>query len=94
MSNVIGFLENVGSNAALRHASRESVLRTMRDEEIESILLQPQRSLLNDLLGARETMYLKNQSSPPPKKKTPAKKKPVKKAPAKKPVKKAPARRK
>jgi ABC-type uncharacterized transport system involved in gliding motility auxiliary subunit len=98
MSNVIGFLEQIGGNAAMRHTSREALLKAMREEEIaptlQSALLQPQRSVLDDLLGARETMYLKNTASPPPKKKAPAKKKPAKKAPAKKPAKKAPAKKK
>ena len=98
MSKVIGFLEQLGGNAAMRHANREALLKAMRSEEIDSTeqhaLLHSQRSALNDLLGARNTMYLKNQSSPPPKKKAPAKKKPAKKAPAKKPAKKAPAKRK
>lgn len=99
MSNIIGFLEQSGSNAAMRHASREALLRTIQDEEIENVLRQPDRSLLNDLTGARETMYCFNESIKSPKKKAPAKKKPTKKkpakkAPAKKPAKKAPAKRK
>jgi GNAT superfamily N-acetyltransferase len=32
VSNVIGFIENVGRNAALRHASRAQLLLAMRDE--------------------------------------------------------------
>lgn len=93
MSKVIGFLEHVGANAAMRHASREALLRTLQDAEIENVLRQPDRALLNDLTGARETMYCLNQSKKAPKK-APAKKKPAKKAPAKKPAKKAPAKRK
>ncbi|MDE1886085.1 MAG: GNAT family N-acetyltransferase [Xanthomonadaceae bacterium] len=94
MSNIIGFLEQAGSNAAMRHASREALLRTMQDKEIENVLRQPHRSLLDDLTGARETMYCKNTAIAPPKQKAPAKKKPAKKTPAKKPAKKAPAKRK
>lgn len=100
MSNVIGFLEHAGRNAALRHASREQLLNAMRAEEISSeqqrALLQPRLSALDALLGARETMYCVNQKiEPPKKKKAPAKKKQApKKAPAKKPAKKAPAKRK
>lgn len=98
MSNIIGFMEQVGRDAAMRHASREQLLCAMQQGEIElsaqSALLQPQRSALNALLDARDTMYLKNTAIAPPKKKAPAKKKPVKKAPAKKPAKKAPAKRK
>ena len=99
MSNIIGFLEQAGCNAAMRHATREQLLRTMRDEEIG---LAQQRALLQstigDLIGARETMYCANQRIAPPKKKAPAKKKPAKappkKLPAKKPAKKAPSKRK
>lgn len=99
MSNVIGFLEQAGRNAALRHATREQLLRAMREEEMspdqQHALLQ-QRTALDALLGARETMYCINQRiEPPKKKKAPAKKKQApKKAPAKKPAKKAPAKRK
>ncbi|MGH8041586.1 MAG: hypothetical protein ACREPN_06030 [Rudaea sp.] len=96
MSNIIGFLENAGRNAAMRHASRAQLLRALQGEGIEPVaqtaLLQPQRSRLDALLAARETMYCANESITPPKKK-PAKK-PAKKAPAKKPAKKAPAKRK
>lgn len=98
MSNIIGFLEQAGANAAMRHASREAMLRRMREEEIapeqRNALLHAQRSMLDDLTDARETMYCQNQAVKAPKKKAPAKKKPAKKAPAKKPAKKAPAKRK
>ena len=99
MSNIIGFLEQAGRNAAMRHAGREALLKAMREEEIapqeRTALLQTQRSMLDDLISARETMYCSNQAiKAPQKKKTPAKKKPAKKAPAKKPAKKAPAKRK
>lgn len=91
MSNIIGFLELAGANAAMRHASREALLHAVQNEEIENVLRQPHRSLLDDLTGARETMYCWNQATTPSKKKkAPAKKKPAKKAPAKK----APAKRK
>lgn len=95
MSNIIGFLEQAGANAAMRHVSREGLLKAMREEEIapeqRNALLHAQRSMLDDLTGARATMYCKNESiAPPKKKKAPAKKKPAKKAPAKK----APAKRK
>ena len=104
MSNIIGFLEQAGMNAAVRHASHEALLRAMHQEEIapehRGALLQSQRAELDDLTGARETMYCDNRAvEAPKKKKTPAKKKPAKKvpakkAPAKKPAKKAPAKRK
>jgi hypothetical protein len=95
MSNIIGFLEQAGRNAAMRHASREALLRSIQNEEIENVLRQPQRAALDDMTRARETMYCQNAAiKPPKKKKAPAKKKPAKKAPAKKPAKKAPAKRK
>jgi hypothetical protein len=98
MSNIIGFLEQAGCNAAMRHASREVLLRAMREEELapaqQHALLNPQRAVLDDLTGARNTMHLRNSAiAPPKKKKAPAKKKPAKKAPAKKPAKKAPAKK-
>jgi aminoglycoside 6'-N-acetyltransferase len=99
MSNIIGFLEQAGRDAAMRHASREGLLKTLREQELTSIeqsaVLHAQMSVLDDLTGARETMYCQNAAAKPPKKKkAPAKKKPAKKAPAKKPAKKAPAKRK
>ena len=91
MSNIIGFLEQAGMNAAMRHAGREALLRAMREEEIVPVqqraMLHAQRSVLDDLTGAREKMYCKNTAIKQPKKK------PAKKAPAKKPAKKAPAKR-
>lgn len=102
MSNIIGFLEQAGRDAAMRHASRAQLLRRMSEENIEQslqeALLRPQGSALATLLGVRDTMYCQNQSIAPPKKKAPAKapaKAPLKKkAPAKKPAKKAPPKRK
>jgi hypothetical protein len=88
MSNVISFLEQAGRDAAMRHASREQLLRAMRKQDIEpamrDAMLQPQVTPLAALLGAREVMFSPNQRTP----------KPAKKAPAKKPAKKAPAKRK
>ncbi|MGA9333179.1 MAG: hypothetical protein WBV39_02760 [Rudaea sp.] len=100
MSNIIGFLETAGRDAAWRHATREQMLRAMQHERIEpamsDALLQPERMAIDGLLDVRETMYCINRAAPPPKKapakKTPAKA-PPKKAPAKKPAKKAPAKR-
>lgn len=92
MSNIIGFLQRAGSNAAMRHASREALLQAMRSEgivpEYQSAMLQAQGAVLGDLIGVRETMYCKNTAITPPKKK------PAKKAPAKEPAKKAPGKRK
>jgi RimJ/RimL family protein N-acetyltransferase len=101
MSNIIGFLEQAGRDAALRHATREQVLRRMGEANIEQTLqealLQPQRAALAALIGTRDTMYCQNQSIEPPKtrEKAPAKKAPAKKAPAKAPPKKkkAPAKK-
>jgi RimJ/RimL family protein N-acetyltransferase len=95
---IIGFLEQAGRDAAMRHANREALLKTMREQEMtpieQSALLHAQMSVLDDLTGARETMYCHNQSiKAPQKKKAPTKKKPAKKAPAKKPAKKAPAKK-
>jgi hypothetical protein len=87
MSNIIGFLENAGSNAAMRNATRQQLLQVMEHEETE-------RSVLDSLFGARETMYCALQKIKPPKKKKPTKKTPAKKVPAKKPAKKAPAKKK
>ncbi|HMM58010.1 MAG: hypothetical protein JSS13_01840 [Proteobacteria bacterium] len=91
MSNAIGFLENVGRNAALRHATREQLLHAMRTNDVEQVLRDAmlQGTPLAALLGAREVMFSPNQRTPKP-----AAKKPAKKAPAKKPAKKAPAKRK
>ena len=84
-------LEQAGSNAAMRHANREALLRMMQ-----------QGSVADPVASPRETMYCALLKVTPPKKKpakkkpakAPAKKKPAKKAPAKKPAKKAPAKRK
>ena len=88
MSKIIGFLENAGRDAAMRHATREQLLQMMgRDEiapEVRSATAQTERSVLDSLLGVRETMYCENQRISPPKK-APAKQTPSKKAPAKKP---------
>ncbi len=100
MSNIIGFLENAGSNAALRHVNREQLLRAMRNENLaptlQAALLNSGRSQIDTLLGVRDTLYCSNFPVKPPKK-APPKKKPVKappkKTPAKKPAKKAPAKR-
>ena len=93
MSNVIGFLEQAGRDAAMRHASREQLLLAMRKENIEPALqdavLRPHATALGALLGAREVMFAPNTKAPKP-----AAKKPAKKAPAKKPAKKAPTKRK
>jgi hypothetical protein len=97
MSNIIGFLQRAGSNAAMRHASREALLQAMRSEgivpEYQSAMLQAQGAVLGDLIGVRETMYCSNRAAPAPKK-APAKKTPAVKTPAKQPAKKAPTKRK
>lgn len=103
MSNIIGFLEQAGRDAAMRHATREHVLRRMSEENIEpalqDALLQQEQSVLAALLGTRETMYCLNQfiepqDAPPPvpvEAPPPAQEAPPAKAP---PKKKAPARKK
>lgn len=89
MSNIIGFLESAGRNAAMRYATREQLLHMMEREEIAT-----ERSVLDSLLGVRDTMYCGQAKITPPKMKKPAKKTPAKKAPAKKPAKKAPSKKK
>ena len=100
MSNVIGFLESVGRNAALRHAQREQLLQAMQGEDItptlQAALLDTSRAQMDSLLGVRETLYCSNFPVKTPPKKAPGKtpvKAPPKKAPAKKPAKKAPTKR-
>ena len=95
MSNVIGFLENVGRNAALHNASREQLLQAMQhgnvEPELQSALLSSNRMDIDSLLGGREKMYCSNFPVKTPPKKAPAKtpvKAPPKKAPVKKPKKK------
>ena len=95
MSNAIGFLENVGRNAALHNASREQLLHAMQqgnvESELQSALLSSSRMEIDSLLGVREKMYCSNFPVKTPPKKAPAKKPvkaPPKKAPAKKPTKK------
>jgi RimJ/RimL family protein N-acetyltransferase len=100
MSNVIGFLENAGRDAAMRHATREQLLQAMRNEQIEpalcDALLQPERMAIDGLMGVREKMYAVNKSIETPKKapaKAPPKKAPAKAPPKKTPGKKAPTKR-
>lgn len=93
MSNVIGFLEQAGRDATVRHASREQLLHAMRKENIgpalQDAVLRPHATALAAMLGGREVMFAPNTKAPKP-----AAKKSTKKAPAKKPAKKAPAKRK
>ena len=83
MSNIVGFLENAGRNAAMRYAAREELLQLMKREGFAT-----EPAALTAVLGARPTMYLSNEKITPPKKKR------AKKTPAKKPAKKAPAKKK
>lgn len=87
MSNIIGFLEQTGANAAMRHASREHLLQSIRENDfapaLQAALLHTHGSPLAELLGARAVMFSPNQRTPKPATKTPARK-PAKKAPAKK----------
>ncbi len=102
MSNVIGFLENAGRDAALRHATRTQLLDAMRAGELprshQETLLGADSAAIGSLLGVRETMYCATfpVRTPAPKKAPPKKapaKAPPKKAPAKKPAKKAPTKK-
>lgn len=81
MSNIIGFLEQAGSNAAMRHANREALLQA---QDVESVIAPA--------TGGREKMYCLLFKVTPPKK-TPPKKKPAKAPAKKKPAKKAPAKK-
>jgi hypothetical protein len=102
MSNIVGFLENVGRNAAMAQATRNQLLQAMRHDSIAPVLraalLSPDAKRIQDVLGDRGTMYCANFPVKTPPKKTPPKKAPVKappkKAPAKKAAKKGPAKRK
>jgi RimJ/RimL family protein N-acetyltransferase len=101
MSKIIEFLDQAGRDAALRHATREQLLRGMSRDNIgktlQDAVLSARSAKLAALIDARETMYCQNQSKTPPKapaKAPPKKAPPKKKAPAKKkvPVKKPPAK--
>lgn|GEM_PF-4561305 len=102
VSNVIGFIEKVGRNAALRHATRAQLLQAMRDEDLSAThreaLLGADVSSIDSLIDIRGKMYCSQfpVKVPTPKKAPPKKqpaKAPPKKAPAKKPAKKAPAKK-
>lgn len=82
MSNIIGFLEQAGADAALRHASRETLLELMRQDTFGE-----------PAIDYRETMYCLVLPVKTPKK-APPKKKPAKAPPKKMPAKKAPASKK
>ena len=60
MSKIIEFLDQAGRDAALRHATREQLLRRMSQHNIgdalQDALLRPQQTSLATLIGARETM--------------------------------------
>lgn len=103
MSKIMGFLEQLGGNAALRHASRTALLRAMQHTDVTtaemSAILHAHDAAIGDIVGSRDTMYCDNRAVKAPKKspakKSPAKKSPAKKAPSsKQPAKKAPAQRK
>jgi len=88
-TNMIGFLENVGRDAALRHASREQLLQAMQDEQLppaqRTAVMSSSRAEIDALLGTKDTLYCSNFPSKPPKK-APGKK-PGKAPPKKKPAK-------
>ena len=103
MSNTISFLERVGRDAALRHATNAQLAAMMRQERIapsaQEAILHRDRSVLDALLDAPVEIHCANffktpKTAPPSKKpekpaKAPTKKpsKPAKKTPAKKPSK-------
>jgi len=88
-NNMIGFLENVGRDAALRHASREQLLLAMQDGQLapaqRTAVLSNSRAAIDALLGTDDTLYCSNFPAKPPKK-APGKK-PGKAPPKKKPAK-------
>lgn len=59
MPNIIGFLEEAGSNAAMRYATREQLLQMMEWAEIAP-------TAVDSLVGAREAMYCSNELVPSP----------------------------
>ena len=89
MSNIIGFLENVGRDAALRHASREQLLQAMQDGQLpaaqRTAVFSNSRAAIDEVLGTNETLYCSNFPAKPPQK-APGKK-PGKAPPKKKPSK-------
>ena len=93
MSNIIGILENIGGDAALRHATREQLLQAMQNEQLSpaqcAAILGGSRAAIDSMLGTRDMLYCSNFPAKPPKKapgKQPSKV-PPKKAPPKKPAK-------
>lgn len=92
MASMIGFIESVGRDAALRHATREQLLAHMRDAGVEpalrSAILDQDPAAIDSLIGPR-TLYCANfiqmpgKEAPSKKPGKPAKKKPSK--PTKKP---------
>ncbi len=57
MSNVIGFLEKMGQDAALRHATHNemelALARTTIDPELQAAILNSDQARLEAVLGAR-----------------------------------------
>jgi hypothetical protein len=107
MSSIVGFLETVGRNAALRHATLSQLKQAMgeRVTDTEQAAILGHGVEINDILGIKQkiicmvfpvkTPQRKAPTKKPPAKKPPAKKKPAKKKPAKKaPAKKKPAKKK
>ena len=92
VSNVIRFIESVGRDAALRHASEGQLEAAMRRDRIapsvRAAILARDSASLETLLEVRETLYCVLMTPEP--KKAPTKKpvKKPKKAPPKKPAKK------
>jgi hypothetical protein len=100
MSNTISFLESVGRDAALRHATGGELLAAMRREriapELRAAILGQGSAQIGEYLGVRDKIHCLNFPKKAPMK-APAKSpgKPAK-APSKKPAKKpakAPARK-
>jgi hypothetical protein len=105
MSNTISFLESVGRDATLRHATGSQLAAAMRRErispELRAVILGQSGAQIGEYLGIRDKIHCLNfpkkapMKAPPKSPGKPAKapgKKPAKKpakAPARKPTKKA-----
>ena len=60
MSNVIKFLETMGSNADLRHAAKPALYKALNEQQVDQdaqwVVLRGDKNRLEALLGARTEM--------------------------------------
>ena len=103
MSSIVGFLETVGRDAALRHMTLSQLKQAMQREcvtDTEQAAILEHGVEIGDILGVKQKIYCAIFPARTPERKAPAKKPPAKKPPAKKkpakkkPAKKAPAKKK